>query len=462
LIRARSATELTLVFILLVLSPLSTVAAAHAQSSEITTTWLNQEIPTWQAREPYPLMFSAQFTSASYDNLNPYDQAALEANLNVLYASGAKMIRIDVGYDAWLDSNQTRIGELTNLVQNITSSGRQFVLADAGANNYFSNPVPWSQFQADWIQRVTTLAALFKPSYYIVIKEPGWYVPMVSDATTNPDFQNASSWVALAAELTTAVKSVSPTTQVGVSIAADVPSSEVQFYTSFLAGVEANPQISFIGFDIYNIPGFTDASTYLSQYGSGGKQVWIAEAWSGTGSVAYDLSRSSLDTLWMQGIYYYAFTINAQVINPFFTDIFSSYQRAPNGSQALIAYFAGRTPVFGEYQAVEALNAQLGASSTTSITSSTSTISSSSSTTSIASSSSTTSTSSTTSSVSSVSSTTTHSQTSSSVEVTTASTSQSTTRPNSDSTTIAIVAIVLVAVAIVVVFAVLRRRPSGI
>ena len=349
-------------------------ASTTSPPTQITTGWLNQELALWQGATPYPMNFSVQFTSASYTNINHYNLTALEANLNMLYSTNADMVRIDIGYAPWLSSDQTRIGLMTSLVNNISSSKKIFVIADAASSSYATNPLPWTQFQAAWIQRVKTLAALYHPAYYIVVKEPGWYVPYVSDATTNPQFQNASSWLALTQELVSAVQQVSPDTRIGVSVAASDIANQSNLYTPYLLGLENMSGISFLGFDIYNIPGFTNTQQFLQQYGSGGKSIWIAEAWSGTAGVALNSTRSSLDTLWMQTLYYFALEIHAQVISPFFTDIFSSYDAPPTTSQGLITYFQSRTPVFYEFQNVVAQNSEITTSNiATTTTSSTTT-----------------------------------------------------------------------------------------
>ena len=371
--------------------------SSAATSAQITTTWLDQQLSAWQGATPYPLIFSDQFTSASYTNVNNYNTTALDANLNMLYSTGAQAIRIDIGYAPWLQNSQARINEITSVVNNIKAKGDILVIADAASATYQTNPEPWTQFKADWITRVKTLAALYKPDYYIVIKEPGWYAPMVSDATTNSQFQNASDWLALTQQLVDAVQSVSPNTKIGISVAASDMSAQTAFYDALLTGAVKIPGISFIGFDIYSITAFTNTQQFLQQYGSGGKAVWIAEAWSGTANVAIDPSRSSLDTLWIQVLYYFALEIHAQLVSPFFTDLFSSYSTPPTNSQGLITYFQNRTSVFSEYQKIIAQNA--ATVSTTSQTSSSSSTQSGTSTTITSSSSSSTSSSTSTSSV---------------------------------------------------------------
>lgn len=338
--RSKRALTIVVVVVLIVALVISAVfvtgalgGSHRASAAQITQSWLNQELVQLKPEQNSTLGFSAFWPTASYGNINSVSPSNQQADLAMLVSSDASCIRIDPNYPP--------ASPLTSDVQAVRKADRCLIFADAGEQAYYSSPIPWVQFQQAWIQRVTYFAATYKPDYYIVVKEPGWYVPMVSDATTNPDFQNASQWVVLTQELVSAVQQASPQTKIGVSIAADV-GSEAPFYNAYLQGVERIPGISFIGFDIYNIPGFAFMSTFLSSYGTAGKSVWIAEAWSGTASVAVNSSRATLDKTWMLVLYYYAVRVHAANVIPFFTDLFSGYSKSPNYGQ--------RTPVFYEFQ----------------------------------------------------------------------------------------------------------------
>ncbi len=195
------------------------------------------------------------------------------------------------------------------------------------------------------------MAARYQPSYYIVVKEPGWYASMVSDATTNPQFQNATDWLVLTQELAQVVHAVSPSTRVGVSVSADALAS--QFTIQYAMGAEGISGLQFVGFDIYTASGFQNTQSFLSAFGAGDKQVWIAEAWSGTASVAFSSSRAALDKEWMLVLYYFAQQIHAALVMPFYTDIFASYGPYSTESTALDSmYQTQHTPVFYEYQSI--------------------------------------------------------------------------------------------------------------
>ncbi|HZW58485.1 MAG TPA: hypothetical protein VFF30_19510 [Nitrososphaerales archaeon] len=66
------------------------------------------------------------------------------------------------------------------------------IIADASSETYRNNPLPWAQFKEAWAERVQAIESLYHPDYYLIIKEPGWYIAMVSDARTNPQFPSPS------------------------------------------------------------------------------------------------------------------------------------------------------------------------------------------------------------------------------------------------------------------------------
>ncbi len=311
----------------------------------------------------YPhIDFGVLFPRASYDNImTSYNTVDVEnADLGMLVSTNASYVRIDIGFDAWLQGKTTVQQEVSSLVGQIGSDGKTLIIADAAAESYrHGGQLPWVQFQDAWVQRVQTLASLYHPGYYIVVKEPGWYAPMISDATTNPAVQDPNSWLNLTRVLADAVHAVSPNTQVGVAIAADSLSSNSGLYVPYLRGLANISGVSFMGFDIYTTSGFTNTQNFLNQYGNQGKQVWIAECWSGTGTVAFDSTRSTLDQKWIQLVYYFGEDIGAKMVIPFFTDIFASYSltsSSPTDPTQIVSLYSQRTPVFYSYGNVIAAN----------------------------------------------------------------------------------------------------------
>ena len=323
----------------------------------ITDAWLSQELSAWRPAQNGTVGFALFDSRSSYGMPASSTLEVQEADLNMLLAAGPSCIRIDIGYGPWLSGNSTTIGGIDTIVSLVRAAGKCLIIADASSESYrgLGNQLPWDQFKAAWVQRVQTLAQRYHPDYYIVIKEPGWYAPMVSDARTNPLFRDPNDWLSLTKQLAGAVLSVSPQTKVGISVdAGGSMTNQKSYYDAYLQGCEAIPSISFIGFDIYSVAGFSNTQNFLSAFGSGGKSIWIAEAWSGTGgagtaNTVYDPSRSQLDVRWMLALYYFALQIHASVVAPFFTNIFASYTWSSD-PQDLVNTYSQRTPVFYEFQ----------------------------------------------------------------------------------------------------------------
>ncbi len=351
------------VIVILLLATLSVAIfvrhrGAAPTTGSITTQWLNQELINWKPAANGSLIFGATALRSSY-GIQGYNTMQVQAaDINMLLSSNASAIRIDIGYAPWLSNDTTVIHEITDAVNLVKASGKALIIADASSESYRrGGQISWSQFQQQWILRVQALARLYHPYAYIVVKEPGWYYPMISDALTNPLVRSAYDWSNLTVSLIKAVKSVSPQTIVGVSVAAyDLYNSShyrgtVSFNVQYLQQVEKIPSLNFIAFDIYDTQGFNGTLKFLSQVGNGGKAVWIAEAWSGDGQYIYNSSRTMLDKEWMQVLYYFSLKINASVVLPFYTDFFSSYNWNTNSSD-IISNYSLRQPVFYEFQSL--------------------------------------------------------------------------------------------------------------
>lgn len=327
-------------------------------TGSITQDWLNYELSVWKPLKNGSLIFGATDQRASYGIPSYNNQQVQMADLHMLLSSNATAIRIDIGYAPWLSNDTSKISEIESVVNGVNSSGRALIIADASSESYRSGgQLPWSQFKAQWLLRVKALATAFHPYAYIVVKEPGWYFPMISDSLTNPAVHNPYDWANLTSSLVSTVKSVSPGTKVGVSVAAyglynsSYYKGTVSFNVKYLEQVEKIQSLDFIGFDIYDTQGFNGTLKFLAQAGNGGKAVWIAEAWSGSGSYVYSSSRAALDQEWMQVLYEFALRINASAIIPFYTDIFSSYSWNTNSTD-IVSNYAMRQPVFHEFSSL--------------------------------------------------------------------------------------------------------------
>lgn len=333
----RSSADRVLVVAVLIVVALVAYAFLTPGQGPSSTSWSSSSTLTGQVS---PMIFTGECWACSYGNPNQNSQS-VSPDLAMLYSLGVDSVRMDLNYP--VNSNAQ------SWAQSVKSAGKTLIIADAGSQSFYSSPEPWSQFKADWVTRVTAIAQQFQPTYYIVVKEPGWYVPMVSDATTNPLFQSAQDWTSLTSSLVSAVQSVSPSTKIGIAVSASF-GSQTAFYDQYLQNVAQLPGISFIGFDVYTPNALSTTQGYLSQFGSGGKQVWLAETWSSTATNAFTNSPSS-DASWLLSIYGSAQGMHVSEINPFFSNIFASYTSPP-------AAWTVSTPVGLEYQHVISSNRQ--------------------------------------------------------------------------------------------------------
>ncbi len=336
-------------------------------NGQIAQSWLTQAESRWKPVTFSRIVFAPTFTGLSYDNPEAYPgntEAVLQKELDMLESSGAQGITIDLGYDPWLSHNQTIINMDTHFIREIRASGKILFLKDASAERYRRFKLPWKQFEAAWVQRVKTIASLYHPEYYTVVKEPGWYAPMIAGLTRNvnspADRQvlSVNTWVSLLKKLASAVKQVSPSTKVGISIPGDsLYHGKVPLYVPLMKAASQLSDINYLGFDIYDANSFNDTLRFLDTVGSHGKAVWINEAWSTTSrNVASNPQRSQLDVQWMKALYQFALYIHAQGVSPFYTDIFASYGPRPASSSSLLSYYSKRTPVYYEFVKVVAEN----------------------------------------------------------------------------------------------------------
>lgn len=298
------------------------------------------------------MSFAVLDVAASY-GIHSYDtQTVQQADLAMLVSTGAQCIRLDIGYGPWLTNNQATISLVDSVVSTIRGDGKCLIIADAASETYRNGGgIPWSVFKVAWVQRVSTLAARYHPDYYVVIKEPGWYVPYVRNATTNPQFQSVIDWTGLTSNLTNAVYHASPNTQVGVSVSAgSLHGNNAAFYYQYLYQVQAIPGISFVGFDIYSTTDQSATQTYLSRVPPT-KSLWIAETWSNPSPTTSAQAQS--DAQWMKSIYQFGQSIGARMLMPFYTDLFSGYV-VPTNTNSLLTFYQGRTSVYTEFRNVVA------------------------------------------------------------------------------------------------------------
>jgi hypothetical protein len=288
--------------------------------------------------------------------------AVQRADLNMLESTGAPAVTVDLGYQPWLDHNNVAIAQDDRSIARIRSTGKLLVLKDAASESYRRHPLSWPQFEAAWVARVRTLAARYHPAYYTVIKEPGWYVPMVAGLSRNPtsaadrSIETVATWTTLLRELARAVLQVSPSTKVGISIPADsLYHGAVPIYPQLMEAAATTPGVAFLGFDLYNTWAFTDMLRFLSKTRLHGRSIWINESWtSPSWPVASEPSRAQLDATWMPVLYRFALYVHAAGLSPFFTNLFAAYGTPPSTTNGLLRYYSGRTSVFRAFRRVVA------------------------------------------------------------------------------------------------------------
>lgn len=329
----------------------------------ISTAWLSQEESTWAMAKAVPLATAAVLSTASYGNPESSGSslAAIQADLAMLRAAGAQVIRIDLNYQPWLEHDTSLILELSSVIHTIRTDGLQLMIADSASETYRHSPLPWAAFEAAWVSRVGNLAALFHPDYYIVVKEPGWYYPMIQGFPVDPTIESVASWTSLTQTLVETVRAASALTEVGVAVAASAlyvghPSGAF----SYLEAMRQLPGLDFLGFDVYGVCDLENTVTFLHDQGSGGKQVWLPEAWSIAGSEVFDPTRSAIDVQWARALYDFLDYVGARGVGIFYTDALASYSPPPSGSSALVSYYSNRTPVFYALQNLTRMRSVLG------------------------------------------------------------------------------------------------------
>ncbi len=344
---------------------LSQATSSALYPNGISPAWLTSQAATWSSAPERPFILSPTLTGASYDNITKpgNSPAAIDNELTMLEDTGAQAITIDLGFDPWLSNDTQTISEDTSIINKIRASGRLVVIKDASAERYRKYPLAWDQFAQAWIERVKTIASLYHPDYYTLIKEPPWYAPMIAglsrtDPTSPADRQveNVSTWTNLLSQLISTVKSVSPQTKVGIAVDGNLYANSVgdRFDLGLMKAATTMPGLDFLGFDLYTANAFLDTEQFLSQNGTGGKAIWINEAWSTTGLTSGSPTiQAQIDPQWANVLIDFAHTIGAQGVSPFFTDFFASYNLPPTTSNALVSFYNGRTSVFDAFQEYE-------------------------------------------------------------------------------------------------------------
>ena len=317
--------------------------------------YLEQQLVAWAPPAWKPLDFCLQLARGSYDGPGQsYNTpAVLAAELDFLLSLNPTSIRVDIGYDAFAEGQTSVVDALDTVVTDIKAAGVRLIIADGSREYYRTNPQPWATFQTEWVSRVTDLATRYEPYAYVVIKEPGWYAPMISDAKTNPLVQEPASWVTLLGELDAAVKSASPSTLCGIAVTGTsvAPSSaNAALYDQIMQGAASMATNDILGFDVYGSGDFAGAQSWLTANSPGGKLVWLTETWSSTTGKAQN--PPTIDAQWLGVAYDFCLRFGASLMNPFFTDAMCSYSLSGETNAAAIVsdYQRLTMPSYSAYQ----------------------------------------------------------------------------------------------------------------
>ena len=286
--------------------------------------------------EFHPMHFGAQLTFASGDMF--IDINELKEQLEVIEETGADIIRIDIDYDAWMTNDQDNIKRHDEIIKQIRSDGIKLMLADRGATRFTKNKVTWEHFKQQHLKHTRIFMERYKPDYYVVVKEPIWYMdfdPMISTVTT-PEM-----WYELASKACDIVKEINPETKCAIAV---YPSGreEKEFFT-----LTANiSNLDIMGVDCYDKNDLKVVTNDLIPLAPKNKEIWMLESWNGGGGSYLQPWKKDEDAEWVKNSVYYSQNNNFKGYISYYPLHFSSYTklRGVDWSQ--------RTPAFYTYKEV--------------------------------------------------------------------------------------------------------------
>ncbi len=236
---------------------------------------LRSRAEKYKPPEPKSIEYAADLDTASHKSgiLFPIDIKLKQ--LQVLEEAGIETVRITLAYDIFLQSNQDRIDDLYTLISRIRDDGKRVMIADGAAELYWNEPMDWDAFSHAFIERVADLAARFQPEYYIVVKEPTWYMGgrWTSPGGMLTEMVTVDQWLELTRQLCDAIKAASPGTQRGIAIALPFPESQ-----DYLMKADKLEGLDFVGIDIYSHRHIGTVEGYVQKIT---KPKWILESWDG-------------------------------------------------------------------------------------------------------------------------------------------------------------------------------------
>lgn len=355
---------LKLVIILIVLSAIFYLTLPIFQyltrekmpATPITEQWLDQKLFEWKPNETKHLELGASLLSLAALNIHRdyVTEKVISENLKLLVDSGVSIVRIELNYDPWLENNQEEIKKYDFAVNEIRKNGKKLLIADAAAERYRNKEkLTWEQFKSVWVERVKIVAERYKPDYYIVVKEPGWYWLMPWDVLISRPWTKLNDWITLTEKLIKVVKEVSPETKIAIatpgnSLYHDQAGDIILNYYKAAVKMEG---LDIIGVDIYTIRSFEDTERFVKEVGLNGKELWILETWGQTHALNPPVpARESLDTKFVRVATYFAQKINGNGVVFFFTQLFAAYEEIPQTEAGQIEFYKKRTAPFYEVQ----------------------------------------------------------------------------------------------------------------
>ncbi len=286
--------------------------------------------------EFYPMPFGAQITFASGDMFIDIDE--LKEQLQVIEETGANVIRIDIDYEAWMTNDVDNINRHNELIDQIRNDGKKLMLADRGAASFTQNKVTWEYFKQQHLKHTRIFMEAYEPDYYVVVKEPAWYMdidPMISTNTT------PMMWYELALDACDIVKDVNPETKTAVAV---YPSGRLARGFFELAADSSNLDI--MGVDCYDTNDLQSTIDDLMSLVPDDKEIWMLESWNGGGGSYLQPWKKYADAKWIQGSVYYSQNNNFSGYICYYPIHFSSYTKLKDID------WSQRTPAFYAYKDV--------------------------------------------------------------------------------------------------------------
>lgn len=268
----------------------------------------------------YSMHFGAQLTFSSGDMFIGINE--LKEQLKVIEETGAGVIRIDMDYEAWMTNNQDNIKRHDEIIKQIKSDGKLLMLADRGAISFKKNKVSWDYFREQHLKHTRIFMERYRPDYYVVVKEPISYSPMISTKTT-PEM-----WYELTAEACNIVKEVNVDTKCAVAV---YPSWEnpswIENERRFFELSSNINNLDIMGVDIYDEKAMQTTMNNLIPLAPQNKSIWMLESWNGVASSYLQPWKEGEDAEWITSSVYFAQKNNFKGYISYYPVHFSSYTR---------------------------------------------------------------------------------------------------------------------------------------